>query len=68
MDAMVWWRLVGSDEAKRVVEEAGTSFGYFQHIAHRRKRPGPDLARRLAAASGGQLTLEELLWPKAEMR
>lgn len=68
MDAMTFWKMVGSSEVRRVVEEAGTTYAYFTHIAHKRKRPGPDLARRLVAASGGALTLEELLFPGSEKR
>lgn len=64
MDAMTWWRSIGTQQAKPAVEQAGTSWAYFCHIAHRRKRPGPDLARKLIAASGGALTLEELLFPR----
>lgn len=66
MDALEWWKSVGSPQARQAVEAAGTSWEYFQHIAHRRKRPGPDLARRLIAASGGAMTLDELLFPKAQ--
>lgn len=68
MDAMSYWKMVGSSEIRRVVEEAGTSYAYWTHIAHKRKRPGPDLARRLVAASGGALTLDELLFPSEEKR
>lgn len=67
MDAMEWWKLVGTQKAREAVESAGTSWDYFQHIAHRRKRPGPDLARRLIAASENKMTLEELLFPRATM-
>lgn len=68
MNAMEWWRAVGTQAARDAVEQAGTSWGYFQHIAHRRKRPGPDLARRLIDASGGALTLDELLFPGEQRR
>lgn len=63
MDAMQWWRAVGTAQAREAVLAAGTSWDYFTHIAHKRKRPGPDLARRLIVASGGLLTLDELLFP-----
>jgi hypothetical protein len=64
MDAKEWWHKVGTPEAKRVIEEAGTSWEYFNHICNKRKRPGVELARRLIAASGGALTLDELLFEK----
>lgn len=68
MDAMTWWKLVGTEQAKAAVLSTGTSWLYFQHIAHKRKRPGPDLARRLINASGGALTLDELLFPEDQRR
>lgn len=66
MDAMAWWRLVGTEQARAAVLSAGTSWEYFQHIAYYRKRPGPDLARKLIEASGGLLTLDKLLFPNSQ--
>lgn len=66
MDALTWWKSVGTPQAREAIKSAGTSWDYFVHIAHKRKRPGPDLARRLIAASGGALTLDELLFPKVQ--
>lgn len=65
MDAMSWWRAVGTEQARQAVIAAGTSWEYFQHIAYYRKRPGPDLAWRLIEASGGQLSLDKLLFPNS---
>lgn len=63
MDARTWWKSVGTEKARLVVQESGTNWAYFVHIAAGRKRPSPELARKLIAASGGELTLEGLLFP-----
>jgi hypothetical protein len=67
MDAYTWWNKLGTDACRPIVEAAGTSWAYFVHIAHKRKRPGPDLARRLVEGSKGKLKLDKLLFPKSEM-
>lgn len=66
MDAMQWWIDQGTDKCKPIVEEA-TSWAYFVHIAHKRKRPGPDLARELVRLSKGAMTFDELLIPKSQL-
>lgn len=67
MDAMGYWRTVGTEKARQMVEQAGTSWAYFVHIAHRRKRPGVDLAHRLIEASDGNLTLADLLFSRSRV-
>jgi phosphoribosyl 1,2-cyclic phosphodiesterase len=66
MDAYTYWSEMGTEAAKHVAESAGTSWAYFVHIAHKRKRPSVDLARKLVKHSGGALELEKLLFSKEE--
>lgn len=51
MNALEFWRAVGTEKARKAAEAAGTEWSYFKHIAHNRKRPGVDLARRLIVES-----------------
>ncbi|KUZ66851.1 hypothetical protein WI36_24085 [Burkholderia ubonensis] len=48
MDAMAFWKKVGSKKVVEVCAAAETSFPYFKHIAHGRKRPSYDLAKKLS--------------------
>ncbi|MCA8013347.1 hypothetical protein [Burkholderia vietnamiensis] len=48
MDAMAFWKQVGSKKVVEVCDAADTSFPYFKHIAHGRKRPSYDLAKKLS--------------------
>lgn len=73
MNAMQFWQDVKTPAAKAVAEAAGTSWNYFKHLAHNRKRPGVDLARRLVEESrkqtpGHELTLNELLVPSEQIK
>lgn len=61
VDALEFLRSVGSAEAARVAEQAGTNFAYFRQIAHGHRRPSVDLAQRLVEASGQQLEFTKLL-------
>lgn len=65
---MSYWRTFGTEQSRQMVERAGTSWAYFVHIAHKRKRPGVDLAHRLVGASDGCLTLGELLFSRSSGR
>lgn len=67
MDAMTWWSEYGTDHCRPIVEAADTSWAYFIHIAHKRKRPGPDLARKLVKLSKGKLSFDKLVFPKSEL-
>lgn len=61
MNANTFLKKVGWKEAQRVAELAGTSRGYFAHIAHGRKRPSIELADRLVEASDGKMTFDALI-------
>ena len=52
------------DEIEKVCKLAGTTYDYWLRIKDRRQRPSVDLARSLVSASGGQLDLDALLFPK----
>lgn len=66
MDLYTYWDKYGTDATKKMVESCGTSWAYAVHIAHKRKRPGVDLARKIVAATNGEVGLEELLFPSSE--
>ena len=65
---MAYWQRHGSAHCARLAQAAGTSYGYWKQIANQRKRPSIELARRLVHASGGELSLELLLFPISEQR
>ena len=49
---------------ERVAREANTTFGNFKQIAIAGGSCSPDLAARLADASGGEMTEMEILYPQ----
>ncbi|KVZ18613.1 hypothetical protein WT88_29465 [Burkholderia stagnalis] len=51
MTALEFWRQFGAEKVREVCGIAGTTFAYFEHIAHKRKRPSEELADELANAS-----------------
>lgn len=61
---MEWWAAHGMDAAQKLCEECGTSYAYFKHIAHGRRRPSIDLARAMERHSHGQMTVETLIPPR----
>ena len=61
MDAKSFIDTFGREEAKRVAEDAGTSYPYFSQIAYGHRRPSVDLANRLVDSSGGRLDFVSLL-------
>jgi len=42
----------------------GISYGYFRHIANKRKVPSPELAFIIENATNGKVSRLELLYPK----
>ncbi len=68
MDAMSYWKAHGREPVIALCDKVGTTYNYWKHIANKRKRPSVDLARRMVEATGGALTLDELLPPKSAMR
>ena len=69
MEPMEYWKKYGHGEhLLGVLRRAGTTYEYWKHICHKRKRPSVDLARNLVRESGGELTLEKLLFPREELR
>ena len=51
MNSLQFWSMVGTDKVRAVCADAGTSYAYFKHIAHGRKRPSYELAKKLSSAS-----------------
>lgn len=69
MDANEFWKTHGRVKIQEFCYRCGTNYVYFKHLAHKRKRPGVDLARKMIAdpLGRGQLTLDELLTPTEEL-
>ncbi|AXT46383.1 transcriptional regulator [Chromobacterium rhizoryzae] len=61
MDACVFIRTYGVEEASRVAIAAGTSLGYFKQIASCHRYPSRSLAHRLVKASDGRMDLVSLM-------
>lgn len=61
MNANAFLKTFGWKETERVAIAAGTTRGYFSHIAHGRKRPSVGLADRLVLASDQRLTFDALI-------
>lgn len=61
MNASLFIEVHGKERAAQVAADAGTSYPYFQHIAKGRRRPSVELAKKLVAASDGELDLLSLL-------
>ncbi|HDR9065513.1 TPA: hypothetical protein ACU967_002271 [Burkholderia contaminans] len=51
LTAIQFWKKVGTPKAREVCGVAGTTFEYFEHIAHGRKRPSETLANAIAQAA-----------------
>lgn len=71
MDALAFLERHGREVAERVSVQAGTTYAYFNQIAYGHRRPSPDLARELVAATvdiipnaDERLDFEALLPPK----
>lgn len=64
MDAMTYWKWYGKPHCERLCAQVGTTYNYWKHICNQQKRPSVDLARKLVAASNGELSLEKLLFDK----
>ncbi len=47
---------------KDFAAKAGITQGYLSDIAKGKRRPGPDVARKISAATGGKVKLETLLF------
>ena len=46
-----WWHEVGTENVLAVIADVGTSLAYMRALTYRSKRPGYDLAVRIAAAA-----------------
>lgn len=61
MDAKTYIQEQGRESAKKVAEDAGTTFEYFNQIAYGHRRPSIKLAQKLVASSNGKLEFVALL-------
>lgn len=64
MNPYKFFKTKEKEEVARVAKGAGTTFEYFQQIAHGHRRPSYGLAKRLVGASNGELDLTGLLEAK----
>lgn len=44
----------------------GVSQGYIAHIENGRRRPSPDIAKRLEKETSGEVTRDQLLYPEEQ--
>lgn len=65
---MEYWQAHGVEHCRELAKEAGTTYDYWKRIANLRVRPSIDLARKLADLTGGELSVDKLLPPLAELR
>jgi transcriptional regulator with XRE-family HTH domain len=61
MNARQFLELRGREVAEKVARKAGTSYAYLYQISLGHRRPSLALAKRLVAASGGEMDLVSLL-------
>ena len=54
---------LNTEQLKTIADRAGTSLAYLQHIKYGYRKPGPNLARKIEAATGGRISRLELLYP-----
>lgn len=71
MTPLEFMRNRGERETEAVSIRAGTTLAYFKQIAYQHRRPSIALAKRLAAETGGeldvmQMMLTELKQPRAQ--
>lgn len=65
---MQYWQKYGQTHCERLCQVVGMSYGYWKRICNLRARPGLDLARRLEDLTEGEMTVETLCPPRAELR
>jgi hypothetical protein len=59
-------------ELEAIAQASGTTYGYLEQLAYGKsrdgkpRRPSPELALKIAEASGGRITFEELIWPRGK--
>jgi DNA-binding transcriptional regulator YdaS (Cro superfamily) len=51
-------------DREQFAELIGMSAGYLAQVAVGIRRPSPDLAAKISAASGGMVSIEDLLYPE----
>ncbi len=61
MNTIAFVKSFGRQEAIRVCEKAGVRWAYFRMIVRGDRRPSPEIARLLEAASDGKMDFESLL-------
>jgi hypothetical protein len=52
----------GRPATEELCQQAGTTIAYFEQIAYGWRRPSPELAKRLAAGSNGDLDAAEMVF------
>ncbi len=63
MNALEFFKEYGTAEGRRVAILAGTSYAYLWQVAHGYRRPSPEMAVKLEAASDGRMDRVSLVWP-----
>jgi hypothetical protein len=62
LDFKTWYRSMTAEEKQEFARRAGLSQQYIQvHLVYRRRIPRPDTMRKLAEASLGRLSYEDIV-------
>ncbi len=57
------WLKMNNITQKKASEALGISRGYFSEIVSGKRRPNPNLARKIEAFTGGHVKTMELIYP-----
>ncbi|HDM32387.1 MAG TPA: XRE family transcriptional regulator [Deltaproteobacteria bacterium] len=57
------WLKMNNVTQRQASEALGISKGYFSEIVTGKKRPNPDLARKIERFTGGHITTMDLIYP-----
>ena len=59
-----WLKAQPDRKQKDMAGRLSVSQEYLSYLANRHRRPSPDLALRIQEATGGEVTVLELLYPE----
>lgn len=66
MDAKTYLNTYGPEHTDKVCKRAKTKLSYFRQLASKHRHPSRELAKALVKESGGELTIDSLLFPEDE--
>ena len=60
---LIDWQKMTKAKNVIIAQKIGVDTSYISHINSGRRRPSPDLALKIEKATGGRVTVMELLFP-----